>query len=480
MLDEEEIIIISVIGFVILLIIFCAFVYQYRKKQQSKPRYEIADNFSVLGSEVHFEKEKQWLGQEGLNNYEKEQMNQRLQKQYEMYAAAMRVATNYCRDAGHQRKIRDDLPCIGYRTELKFFYPLSDDKLDKEIHGDAVLLTHYDLVKCPVINYNALIKEECLQPLGACRVVDFEKSDQFRAFHLMFETLEHPYIARTYNIGLSHDEKHLFLFRDFEQNGSLRDHIHQANLSRPYSEKYNRPSNTPLSQALIRKFGRQILEAMAYLSQCGIVHYHLHSGNIIIHDQTVKLSEIENNILGLIPRHPFHKHLISLKKLYGNLNVELCLFGYVLFEMATGMECPEPSPLDCLRQTQRPIPQPIKDILGRIFGDKTFGLANSATDLISDPFFSATNVPPINTASFTKLREENETVDKIIKSFTSQCFYTYSREFLLGEDYQNVADSSKSKKKKKKKSRGMNNPNDSTPNDQEAPFFGDDNDEENN
>jgi len=134
---------------------------------------------------------------------------------------------------------------------------------------------------------------------------------------------------------------------------------------------------------LIRRYGRQILDAMHYLSSCGIIHYHLHTGNVIIgKDGDIYLCNIENNFLGFLPRHPYHKYLVQLKKLYPELVVELCLFGYVVFEMASGIQCPGPSPLDCLHELPKKLPPPVVQLLGKIFGDKSVGAAKQISDLL--------------------------------------------------------------------------------------------------
>ena len=49
----------------------------------------------------------------------------------EYYAQAQRTARNYCRSCPNERTIRDDLPCIGHRSDSKFFYPVLDEKLQQ-------------------------------------------------------------------------------------------------------------------------------------------------------------------------------------------------------------------------------------------------------------------------------------------------------------------------------------------------------------
>merc|ERR1711971_1491545 len=221
--------------------------------------------------------------------------------------------------------------------------------------------------------------------------------------------------------NVSRDKKHVFIIRDLESSGSLRDHIHRSSLASAYGEKYGRPGK-PLQMGLIRKYGRQILEAMRYLRRCGVVHYHLHSGNVIVQNECAKLSEIENGFLGYQLRHPLHQHLQSVKKVYPTLDVELCLFGYVLFEMASGMESPTPSPLDSLHDIPQRVDRNVERIIGRLFGDRSMGGAPTIDDLMADPFFKATNVPRGDVSLFTALKEENETVQMMRDAVNTQCF----------------------------------------------------------
>lgn len=115
---------------------------------------------------------------------------------------------------------------------------------------------------------------------------------------------------RTYEINQSKDKRHIFLIRDLEKKGSLRDIIHSSDLSAAYGEKYCTPGK-PLYINKIRKYGRQILEALRYLSQCGLTHYHLHSGNVIIQNDNAKVSEIENVFFGYQLRHPLHQFSVK-------------------------------------------------------------------------------------------------------------------------------------------------------------------------
>eukprot|EP00483_Globobulimina_turgida_P007938 UN07954 len=101
--------------------------------------------------------------------------------------------------------------------------------------------------------------------------------------------------------------------------------------------------------------------------------------------------------------------------------------------MATGIESPTPSPLDYLHELPRKLDRSIINLLGRIFGDKSFGGSPKINDLINDPLFNATNVPRGDVSLFVALKNENEMVDKLRNAVLMQCYYTYSTEALLGE-----------------------------------------------
>eukprot|EP01084_Bolivina_argentea_P250371 419437_1 len=461
-------VVLMIISAVLVLIIIGALCWYYKSNRAGRAliQYNTKDNYSELVSEVKFKDSKNtkvWIGQKGLGNIIAKQKSQLLREQYEAYAAAMKIAKNWCNlsnmmDQNNERKMADELPCIGHRQFSKFYHPMFDEKYgsqritSKSSDSKRLLLYHYDSNQLPVFNKQLLETDnETQSELGKYRVFDFHDDEQYRAFRLIFETLEHPYILRTYEINQSKDKRHIFIIRDLEKEGSLRDHIHKSDLSYAYGEKYTTPGK-PLYINRIRKYGRQILEALHYLSQCGIMHYHIHTGNVIIQNDNAKITEVENLFFGYQLRHPIHQHLQAVKKIYPHLEVEVCLFGYLLFEMATGMESPTASPLDCLHELPRKLDRNITNILGRIFGDKSFGGTPKIEDLINDPLFNATNVPTGDLSLFTSLKNENELVGKLQNAVLMQCYYTYSTEALLGEKiHKNTSNVSVKKKKKKKK-----------------------------
>ena len=73
---------------------------------------------------------------------------------------------------------------------MKFYYPVSDIRLEKDIIGDAMLLLHIDITKCPMNIPNILNSDDITQGLGDFRCIDFTIEEQFRAFRLTLETLD--------------------------------------------------------------------------------------------------------------------------------------------------------------------------------------------------------------------------------------------------------------------------------------------------
>ena len=147
----------SIIAIVLILVIILL-VYRYLKSNRpgrALIRYNVADNYSELESEVKFDRSKNtkiWIGQSGLGDIIEKKQRDLLREQYEAYAAAMKVAKNWCNLSNLQnedeRKMADELPCIGHRQFSKFYHPMFDGKYGSQrITSKKVqtihLITHY-------------------------------------------------------------------------------------------------------------------------------------------------------------------------------------------------------------------------------------------------------------------------------------------------------------------------------------------------
>lgn len=124
-------------GVLILIIIGGAYWY-YKNNRAGRAliQYNVADNYSELESEIKFKDSKNtkiWIGQQGLGAIVAKQKHELLREQYEAYASASKVAKNWCnlanmQDTQNERKMADELPCIGHRQFSKFFHPMYDEK----------------------------------------------------------------------------------------------------------------------------------------------------------------------------------------------------------------------------------------------------------------------------------------------------------------------------------------------------------------
>ncbi|KAH8233369.1 hypothetical protein KR026_007250 [Drosophila bipectinata] len=161
--------------------------------------------------------------------------------------------------------------------------------------------------------------------------------------------LQHPHIEPV--ILACHTESGCLVIRKFHKNGTLKDTLCMATPKNPFLSKYGNPKGrTALSMKQVATYGKQILEALIFLHSKGYAYGHLHSGNIVIVDDCVKLLDIENHLLG-VPAF-YRPFFVQHSKIHAIETIDVYCFGHVLFEMAMGYplqesvvrqitECPE-------------------------------------------------------------------------------------------------------------------------------------------
>ncbi|OQS02402.1 hypothetical protein THRCLA_05223, partial [Thraustotheca clavata] len=118
--------------------------------------------------------------------------------------------------------------------------------------------------------------------------------------------------------------------------GSLKDYIfHRSQtmiLPMPYHKKFKRyGSGKPLASSAIARLGRDILLGMQQLQSLGIPSYHLHTGNILMEYEQVRLTGYEALLFQA-------GRLDSPQPVVHDSNLPLILFGHVLYEMTFGVE----------------------------------------------------------------------------------------------------------------------------------------------
>ncbi|XP_017025061.1 PX domain-containing protein kinase-like protein isoform X2 [Drosophila kikkawai] len=169
--------------------------------------------------------------------------------------------------------------------------------------------------------------------------------------------LQHPHIEPVIFAG--HTESGCLVIRKFHKHGTLKDVLCMATPKNPFLSKYGNPKGrTALSMKQVATYGKQILEALIFLHSKGYAYGHLHSGNIVIVDDCVKLLDIENYLVG-VPAF-YRPFFVQHSKIHAMETVDVYCFGHVLFEMTMGYplqesvvrqitECPEA--LKCLLES---------------------------------------------------------------------------------------------------------------------------------
>ncbi|XP_041945958.1 PX domain-containing protein kinase-like protein isoform X1 [Alosa sapidissima] len=142
------------------------------------------------------------------------------------------------------------------------------------------------------------------------------------------------------------NESSALIIRMFNEKGTLRDHICKVKPKEPFLKKYCNPKKIQgLELQQIRTYGRQILEALKFLHDKGFAYGHLHASNILVEDNTCKLLDIENSLLGL-PSY-YRPYVTQFRKINTTEAIDVYSFGHLLYEMVYGRP-PDTLPLDQL------------------------------------------------------------------------------------------------------------------------------------
>jgi PX domain-containing protein kinase-like protein len=154
--------------------------------------------------------------------------------------------------------------------------------------------------------------------------------------HALFKSLnqiQHPFI-HSIELCLCTDIGGLVV-RSNHKDGSLRDLICGAKPRQSFLKKYGNPKgHKPLEVSQVALYGRQILEALKFLMDKGLPYGHLHTGNVIIENDRVKLLDIENGVLG-VPSF-YRPYFMQHRKINNLQAVDVYCFGHTLYEMTFG------------------------------------------------------------------------------------------------------------------------------------------------
>ncbi|KAF5300910.1 hypothetical protein FQR65_LT09073 [Abscondita terminalis] len=195
--------------------------------------------------------------------------------------------------------------------------------------------------------------------------------------------MQHPYIYPI-KLCLCTDIGGLVV-RSSHINGSLRDTICGAKPRMSFLKKYGNPKgHKPLDSSQVALYGRQILEALKFLKEKGLYYGHLHSGNIIVENDKVKLLDIENGVLG-VPSF-YRPYFIQHKRICNQEAIDIYCFGHTLYEMTFGAPLQESTvetlPSEC--------PTNLRSVLESILSSESCKNGLPTIDnLLHHPFFSA-------------------------------------------------------------------------------------------
>ncbi|KAG6611922.1 SLOB protein kinase [Phytophthora cinnamomi] len=252
---------------------------------------------------------------------------------------AVLLAAKYCRQYPLFRWREEALPAMGRRAE-KYCFRVDMLNLQQESCGEMLL---------------ALLPAQL-------SLLDFQKENTLYKLKALLVTLKHPYILPVLDIYYSKEKKALVVVQPFTPSGSIKDRIYQVdNPAKPYDVKYRLENAHPLPLNEIAKYSRQILEALDGLRSKGLVCDHLRSTNVVVDDGNARLAEIYTPLLA-IDRYKDSRELTVSREQH--MDIDLLLFGQILYEMATGMELLSPLPEEGVLEMLAP---EIAEVLVAIF-----------------------------------------------------------------------------------------------------------------
>ncbi|KAL6069944.1 Slowpoke-binding protein [Balamuthia mandrillaris] len=228
-----------------------------------------------------------------------------------------------------------------------------------------------------------------LTPKGKLCGVPINSDSGKSTFCNVLMSLKHPYIYPTYEVDYIQDRELCVVFRPFQPKGSLKDYLYKSNPKNTWDKKYRHPGRR-LRLRTIAIFGRQILEGLLFLRSKGFPYGHLHSGNVILENNTCRITDYENALLNLTPRlQAFHIHL-AMRQHNKQRDADLVAFGLLLFEMAMGYELTQIDPLVVPSEC----PDSLASVLRCIFEEHPTIKVTTLDDVLMLPLFADVLLKP--------------------------------------------------------------------------------------
>jgi len=194
----------------------------------------------------------------------------------------------------------------------------------------------------------------------------------------LMKEIQHPFILPTVDIDFLKDGKELVVFRSLCSKGSIKDVLYDcSNPLDAYEKKYRISKNASAGSVIgrplsglerIAKLGKQVLEALQYLSIHRISFTALHSANVLLDESgNARLTDYENDFIGASTNSPeraaFTRHVFARTNVSGyHIEPMAFAFGCLLFEMSVGYEIDS-------KEFPSDIHPKIKQVLSRIFSE---------------------------------------------------------------------------------------------------------------
>jgi len=203
--------------------------------------------------------------------------------------------------------------------------------------------------------------------------------------------IEHPFIERPDFLAIT--ESGVLTVTKFNKQGTLRDILHDTKPQHSYIRKYCSPTkNQSLQLNDLRSMGWQILKALEFLHEKGLVYGCLHTGNILLVSGQAALTSPTNYIAGVSSRT--RPTAVQIKAVTSMQAMDVYCFGLVLYEMTFGR------PLSGTTSDSFPpeVPDIIKTVLLSILStSSTKSTLPTIQELLAMPLFTLNISMPAQT-----------------------------------------------------------------------------------